>query len=177
MLSQTEVCKMLKGLSPRKDTGLDDLPARFIRDSAKSIAYLISYTINWSLKTGIVQDEIKTARVIPLYKKNSKLEPGSYRLVSILSILEKAVLIQLKNYLKENDLFYQFQSGFRTSFSTVTCLTYCTDYIWYGMDNGLYTAMVMIDLQKAFDTVNHSLLSHNLQATVSVFWLTSYVIN
>ena len=112
-----------------------------------------------------------------MYKKNSKLEPGSYRLVSILSILEKAVLIQLKNYLKENDLFYQFQSGFRTSFSTVTCLTYCTDYIWYGMDNGLYTAMVMIDLQKAFDTVNHSLLSHNLQATVSVFWLTSYVIN
>ena len=43
LLSETEVCKMLKGLSPRKATGLDDIPARFIRDGAESIAYPISY--------------------------------------------------------------------------------------------------------------------------------------
>ena len=151
---------MLKGLSPRKATGLDDLPARFILDGAKGIAYPISYIINLSLKTGVVPDEMKTARVIPLYKKNSKLEPGNYRPVSILStlvskILERAVHIQLEIYLKENDLFYKFQSGFRTSFSTDTCLTYLTDYIRHGIGNGLYTGMVMIDLQKAFDTVHH----------------------
>ena len=109
LLSETEVCKMLKGLSPRKATGLDDLPARFIRDGAEGIAYPISYIINLSIKTGVVPDEMKTARVIPLYKKNSKLEPGNYRPVSILStlskILERAVHIQLEIYLKENDLF------------------------------------------------------------------------
>ena len=123
------------------------------------------------------------ARVIPLYKKNSKLEPGNYRPVSILStlskILERAVHIQLEIYLKENDLFYKFQSSFCTSFSTDTCLTYLTDYIRHGMDNGLY--MVMIDLQKAFDTVNHSLLSDKLQAlglnNVSVSWFDSYLTN
>ena len=102
LLSETEVCKMLKGLSPRKATGLDDLPARFIRDGAKGIAYPISYIINLSLKTGVV----------PLYKKNSKLEPGNYRPVSILSTLskkiERAVHIQLEIYLKENDLFFKF---------------------------------------------------------------------
>ena len=70
------MCKMLKGLSPRKATGLDDLPARFILDGAKGIANPISYIINLSLKTGVVPDEMKTARVIPLYKKNSKLEPA-----------------------------------------------------------------------------------------------------
>ena len=108
LLSETEVCKMLKGLSPRKVTG-DDLPARFIRDGAEGIAHPISYIINLSLKTGVVPDEMKNARVIPLYKKNSKLEPGNYRPVSILStlskILERAVHIQLEIYLKENDLF------------------------------------------------------------------------
>ena len=126
---------------------------------------------------------MKTARVIPLYKKNSKLELGNYRPVSILStlskILERAVYIQLEIYLKENDLFYKFQSGFRTSFSTDTCLTYSTDYIRHGIDNGLYTGIVMIDLQKAFDTVNHSLLSDKLQAlglnNVSVSWSDSYL--
>ena len=63
------------GLSPRKAAGLDDLPARFIRDGAEGIAYPISYIrpINLSLKTGVVPDEMKTARVISLYKKNSKL--------------------------------------------------------------------------------------------------------
>ena len=183
LLSETEVCKMLKGLSPRKATGLDDLPARFIRDGAEGIAYPISYIINLSLKTGVVPDEMKTARVIPLYKKNFKLEPGNYRPVYILStlskILERAVHIQLEIYLKENDLFYKFQSGFRTSFSTDTCLTYLTDYIRHGMDNGLYTGMVMIDLQKAFDSANHSLLSDKLQAlglnNVSNSWFDSYL--
>ena len=129
----------------RRPTGLDDLPARFIRDGAEGIAYPISYIINLSLKTGVVPDEMKTARVIPF------------------------------------DLFYKFQSGFRTSFSTDTCLTYLTDYIRHGMYNGLYTDMVMIDLQKAFDTVNHSLLSDKLQASglnnVSVSWLDSYLTN
>ena len=185
LLSETEVCKMLKGLSPRKATCLDDLPARFIRDGAEGIAYRISYNIYLSLKTGVVPDEMKTARVIPLYKKNSKLEPGNYRPVSILDtlskILERPVHIQLEIYSKENNLFYKFQSGFRTSLSTGTCLTYLTDYIRHGMDNGLYTGMVMIDLQKAFYTVNHSLLSDKLQAlglnNVSVSWFDSYLTN
>ena len=74
---------MLKGLSPRKATGLDDLPARSIRDGAEGIAYPISYIINLSLKTGVVPNEIKTARVIPLHKKNSKLEPGIHSKHSI----------------------------------------------------------------------------------------------
>ena len=59
LLSETEVCKMLQGLSPRKATGLDDLPARCIRDGAEGIAYPISYIINLSLKTGVVPDEMK----------------------------------------------------------------------------------------------------------------------
>ena len=85
---------MLKGLSPRKASGLDDLPARFIPDGAGGIAYPILYINNLSLKTGVVPDEI------PLYKMNSKLESGNNRPVSILStlskILEKAVHIQLQ---------------------------------------------------------------------------------
>ena len=49
------------------------------------------------------------------------------------------------------------------------------------MDNGLYTGMVIIDLHKAFDTVNHSLLSDKLQAlglnNVLVSWFDSYLPN
>ena len=89
---------MPKGLSPRKAIGLNDLPARFIRDGGEGMAYPISYIINLSLKTDVVPDEMKTTRVIPLYRENSKLEPGNYRPVSIListlsKILERPVHI------------------------------------------------------------------------------------
>ena len=92
MLSETEVCEMLKGLSPRKATGLDDLPARFFRDGAEGITYPISYIINLSLKQVLFQMKCHS-----FIQKNSKLEPCNYRPVSVLStlskILERAVHI------------------------------------------------------------------------------------
>ena len=58
--------------------------------------------------------------------KKSKTEPGNYRPVSILSvtskIIERIVYNQLEHYLKENNLLYKLQSGFRPSFSTVLVL-------------------------------------------------------
>ena len=66
LLSETEVCKMLKGLSPRKASGLDDLPTRFIRDGAEGIAYPISYNINLSLKTGVyINGTFSKPRMVP----------------------------------------------------------------------------------------------------------------
>ena len=67
----------------------------------------------------------KVARVKPLHKKNSTLEAGNYRPVSILSvvskILEKAVHSQLVKFLEQNNILFDFQSGFRSRFSTETC--------------------------------------------------------
>ena len=64
-----------------------------------------------------------------------------HELYHFTKILERVVL-------KKN--IYDLKSGFRSSYSTDTCLTYVTDYIRFQMDKGFYTGMVMIDLQKAF---------------------------
>ena len=119
----------------------------------------------------------------PLFKKNSRSEVGNYRPVSILSVvsklLEKAVYVQLESYLTENNLLYNLQSGFRGSYSTDTCLTYLTDHIRSQMSAGNYTGMVLLDLQKAFDTVDHEILLNKLQAMgiheLSVNWFRSYL--
>ena len=68
-------------------------------------------------------------------------------------ILERAVYVQLESYLRENDILYRFQSRFRGSFSTDTCLTHLTDHIHNQTSCGNFTGMVLIDLQKAFDIV------------------------
>ena len=64
----------------------------------------------------------------------------------------------MHNYLQQNNLIYAFQSGFRSAHSTDTALTFLADKLRANMDNGLYTGMVLIDLQKAFDTVDHTIL-------------------
>ena len=53
-----------------------------------------------------------------------------------------------------NDLLYMYalQSGFRLSFSTDSCLIHLSDFIRKQQDKGHYTGMVILDLQKAFDT-------------------------
>ena len=67
-------------------------------------------------------DELKFAVIKPLFKKNSRLEVGNYRPVCILpnisKILETAVYIQMEEHLKQNNLIYEYQSGFRKSHST-----------------------------------------------------------
>ena len=55
-------------------------------------------------------------------------------------------------------LMYEFQSGFRQLFSTNTCLIHLTDYIKLQSDKGIFTGMVLLDLQRAFDTVDDCIL-------------------
>ena len=153
-------------MSRDKATGIDGIPARFLRDGATEILKPITHIINISISRGKVPSEFKIVRVVPLHKKKSKTDAGNYRPVSILSCLskvfERIIYHQLSKYLKSKNLIYDLQSGFRPSFSTDTTLTYLIDYTRKQMDRGSLTGMVMLDLQKAFDTVDHSILLSKL---------------
>ena len=76
---------------------------------------------------------------------------------------------------------YDFQSGFRSGYSTDTALTFLCDKIRLNADKGFYTGVVLIDLQKAFDTVNHDILLYKLESlglcTNAVKWFKSYLSN
>ena len=84
--------------------------------------------------------------------------------------------MQLESYLANNNLLYEFQSGFRSKFSTDTCLSYLTDLIKHETSKGWYTDMIMLDLLKAFDTVDHLIPCEKLRAmgVGSVDWFMSY---
>ena len=146
-VGEEDILKSLLSLNVSKATGLDGLSARFLKDGANQISSAIAHNLNLSLYSGRIPDDMKTARVVPLYKKNSKSEPGNYRLVSILTvmskILEKTVHKQLENYLGSKKLLYDYQSGFRNPYSTDSCLTQLTDQIRFDMDKGNYTCVVM----------------------------------
>ena len=82
----------------------------------------------------------------------------------ISKISEKVVHDQTNEFLSDNKILYNYQSGFRTNHSTNLCLSFLTDKILKGFDEDLLTGMILIDLQKAFDTINHEILLKKLEA-------------
>ena len=100
-------------------------------------------------------------------------------LTIISKVFERVVFNQLSEYLKSQNLLYSFQSGFRSSYSTDTCLINLLDHIRSNNAKGLYTGMIMLDLQKAFDTVDHVILCEKLQTmgVSSINWFSSYLSN
>ena len=176
-VSRHFILTQLNSFDPRKSTGLDDISPRFLKDGASVLAE----PIGLSILTEIVPPELKRAKVVPIFKKGSRLDPGNYRPVSILSafskILERAVNGQLVHHLNSRNLLYEHQSGFRNRYSTDTCLMNLTDYVKGKVNKGELVGMVMIDLRKAFDTVDGDILIRKLSAmgVTSLDWFRSYL--
>ena len=84
-------------------------------------------------------------------------------------------------YLTDSKILHKYQSGFRRNHSTDTCLSYLTDKIVTSFDSGLLTGMILIDLQKAFDTINHDILLKKMSlagfSCQSITWFESYLSN
>ena len=173
----------LNGINACKATGLDNIPAKFVTDASEIITSPLTHIINLSLSQGIMPDDLKNARVVPLHKKTSKTDVGNYRPVSVLNVIskvfERVVHDQLHQYMHDMNLLYEYQSGFHKSYSTDTCLMHLTDYIQLEMDKGNYVGMILLDLQKAFDTVNHDILLGKMKAmgcsNSAVKWFRSYL--
>ena len=102
-VSEDFVFKELNQLNSYKSTGSDEIPAKFLKEGASFLKLPVTFLVNMSISDNCVPDAMKIARVKSLYKKNSNLDVGNYRPVSILSVvskvLEKAIYIQLEAYL------------------------------------------------------------------------------
>ena len=76
-------------MSSSKATGLDEIPAKYLKDGSSVISKLLTHIINLSITTGSIPDDLKMARIVPLYKKNSKTNVGNYRPITVLSVISK----------------------------------------------------------------------------------------
>ncbi|XP_060607821.1 uncharacterized protein LOC132759963 [Ruditapes philippinarum] len=156
-VSEEYIYKELCKLNCSKSTGLDEIPAKFLKDAAPFLKIHITFLVNNSITSKSVPNELKCAKVKPLFKKNNRSDVSNYRPVSILSIvskiLERTVYNQLEIFLVKQGLLYELQSGFRCNYSTDSCLIHLTDHVKSQTSKGLLTGMIMLDLQKAFDTV------------------------
>ena len=98
------IFKELLSVNPTKNTGLDDIPARFIKDGAIVITTPITHIVNLSITSGAVPNDMKMANIKPFYKKNNPLYVGNYRPVSVLSIVSK--ILERSVHTQLSELFF-----------------------------------------------------------------------
>ena len=158
----TEVLQIISKFKNKKSPGPDYIGPQLLKEVANSVAHPLVHLFNLSLTSGKVPNSLKIAKVIPVYKKGSKHTVGNYRPISLLSvfdkILEKIMHARLYNYLNSNNLLYSYQFGFRRNHSTGLALIDVVDQIYQSLDNHEKVIGIYLDLQKAFDTVDHTIL-------------------
>jgi retron-type reverse transcriptase len=138
-----------------------------------------------SVESGIYPDKLKHAKVIPIFKNDRETDPSNYRPISLLSIFnrifEKVMYERLKKFLEKYNILYENQYGFREKRSTQHAIIDIVNQIQTNMDKNMYACGIFIDLQKAFDTVNHSILLQKLQhygiRGIINDWFSSYLLN
>ena len=154
--------------APCKSSDLDPLFTGLVKDCIDVLVTPIVSIVNLSLSEGYFPSHFKSALVFPLLKKPTlnRDDMKNYRLVSNLSflskILKKVVASRLNSHINSSHTSNDYQSAYRKFHSTETALLKIHDDILSSMDDGRITALTLLDLSAAFDTIDHTILLRRL---------------
>ena len=166
-VKENEIRQIIAKLKNKKSTGFDNIPSHLLKETDVIIAPFLVALVNKTLTTGIFPNSLKTARVVPVFKEGQSSEPLNYRPISILSTLskiyEKVIYNRLYGYFDHFDLFYKNQFGFRPKRNTVDAIAEFLEKTRTADNDKSYNSCVLIDLKKAFDTIDHKILLAKLE--------------
>ena len=182
VISEVEVLKQLKELDTSKSMGPDNCNPFLLKSMAEVFVKPLTIIFRKSLSSGTLVAG-KDARITPIFKKGSKIEPSNYRPVSLTSIvcktLEKIVRKAVIDHLNGHNLLSDSQYGFRNNRSCalqlLNVMEKWTDYV----ERHQSWDTIYLDLAKAFDKVAHKRLlkkvaSYGIKGSV-LAWITSFL--
>lgn len=181
--SQPEEVKKLIQQLPNKGCHINDIPNVVFKLLIVPLSIIISYIFNRSISEGIFPKAFKLARIVSLFKSNDKKNVNNYRPISVIptmsKIIEKLMAVRLRGYCNVNNILCRQQYGFREGFSTDDVVAEFVDRVVDGLNEGNSCISVFLDLSKAFDTVDHSILLKKLHQIgirgITYKWFQSYL--
>ncbi len=177
------VIETINSMSTTKATGLDQISVRILKICVNEIADSLADLINKSIETSTFPELWKIARVNPIHKSGLKTSEENYRPISILPIIskicERHIHLNLMSWLQQYHLLLNNQSAYIKNHSCVTTLIDIIDTLLLNMDKGNSNGLLLLDLSKAFDLIDHNLLIRKLKvyglSQSSLDWFNSYL--
>ena len=167
-------------LKNTKSTEHDQMNLQRIKES---LIFTIPYNtliINASIVTKVFPKQWKHSIIIPIHKSGDTEEPTNFRPINLLpilfKILEKVISTQLTEYLENNNLLNESQYAYRHNSSSEQALVNVVEQIYKSIDKVKISLLVLLDLSKAFDSVNNDLLQNKVvQLKIDTTWFASYL--
>ncbi|XP_057312173.1 uncharacterized protein LOC130653672 [Hydractinia symbiolongicarpus] len=160
-----EVHKVILSLNAKKAVS-GPIPTRIIQIVADKICLPLTNCINSCITDGIFPSVLKLSEVIPVFKKGANSRKENYRPISILNsfskILERLLFNQISSYFQP--IFSSLLCGFRSKYSTQNALFRLIGKWHQCLDKSGVVGTVLMDLSKAFDSIDHGLLISKLAA-------------
>jgi hypothetical protein len=184
-ISESHVSKIINNLTTKDSYGIDGISTRLLKLISDPIVQPLCLIINQSMRNGVFPSKLKIAKICPIFKKGDATLFNNYRPISLLpaisKIFEKVVYNQIYQFLKVYNLLFEGQYGFRTQHSTELAALDLADTIYHDLNKNKIPLAIFIDLSKAFDTIDHSILLDKLNfygiRNNSLKWFSSYLSN
>ena len=146
-------------------SGLDSIPAWFLRIGAPFFAAPIASMMNLPLSSSVVPGQWKSASILPVAKVSVPLSPSDYRPISITPVLSRVLeRIVVTDFIYPSLRFpppflsFADQFAFQPTGSTTAALIHLLHTVTNLLDTNPYVIVYALDFSKAFDSVRHSAL-------------------
>lgn len=166
-------------------SGIDGIPTFLLKKVLINIIKPMTHLVNLSFCIGQFPSDLKTGKVVPIYKKNDRTNMNNYRPITVSmsfsKIFEYAFLHRLTAFLEKNKIITPNQYGFRSGRSTTMAVTCFYESIINSLELGECPVGIFCDLSRAFDCINHQTLMRKLSVcgiSGSAYrWISSFVMN
>ena len=180
-----EVIKVSKSLRSNASSGVDDISNKVVKRVINAIVLPLVHIFNLSFSSGKVPLKLKQSKVVPVFKNNDPAKFTNYRPISLLpcfsKILERLMYNRLYNFFIINKLLNNSQFGFRANHSCEHMLLQVQQKILDSFHCNKCIIGVFLDLSKAFDTMDHSILLCKLRQYgirgIALEWFSDYLSN
>ena len=166
-VTHKEIDQLISQLPNKKSSGHDNISNVLLKTIKPGITEPLVEIFNLSMSMGIFPDVMKNALVVPLHKGLAKDELNNYRPISLLitisKILDKVMYSRVYNFLNNMHQIYESQYGFRAKHSCDHAIGELLSEITKSMELGKQTVCTFLNLSKAFDMLEHSVIFKKME--------------